>query len=389
MAIRPIREFISLETISGILLFSTAVLALFIDNSSFSAYYESFFRMQCGFSIQGMSLEKSLLQWINDGFMTLFFLLIGLEIKRELIEGELNTLSKAVLPMIAAIGGMIVPAILYLWIARHDSIALQGWAIPIPTDAAFSLGILAILGKRIPDSLKIFLTALAIFDDIGAIIVMAIFYASHISIILLLSAFILICILLLMNCWGVRCLSVYGLVGFLLWLCVLKSGVHATLAGVILAMMIPIKKKKGEAQSPLHKLENHLHPFVAFFVLPLFAFANAGVSFHDLAFSDFLLPIPLGIACGLFFGKQMGIWFATMLSVKTGVSRLPNEITPMGLYGLSLVAGVGFTMSLFIGTLAFHAVAPYAAFVRLGVLLGSLASGISGYFVLRYVYHSG
>jgi NhaA family Na+:H+ antiporter len=386
MAMRPIREFISLEAISGILLFSTAVLALFIDNSSFASYYESFFQIKLSFSVGDFILEKPLLQWINDGFMTLFFLLVGLEIKRELVEGELNSLSKASLPLIAAAGGMLLPALFYFLVCGHDPVARKGWAIPMATDTAFSLGILSLLGKRIPDSLKIFLTALAIFDDIGAIIVMAIFYTSRISVVMLLCALLFICILMLLNLSRVQRLGPYGLVGLLLWLCLLQSGVHATLAGIIIAMTIPIRKTKNELRSPLHWLEYKLHRLVAFGVLPLFAFANAGVSLNGLTFSHLWLPIPLGIACGLFFGKQFGIWLATMCGVKLGVSRLPAQVTPLSLYGLSLVAGVGFTMSLFIGTLAFHSVAPYAAFVRMGVIFGSFFSGILGYLVLRYAY---
>lgn len=386
MAIRSIREFISLEASAGIILFTTALLALFIDNSPLALYYEAFFHTKFSVSLGDFKLEKPLLLWVNDGFMTIFFVLVGLEIKRELMVGELNSISKALLPLIAAIGGMAIPAAIYLGMNSHDPLALKGWAIPTATDTAFSLGILSLLGKRIPDSLKIFLTALAIFDDIGAIIIMAVFYTSRISLVMLLCAVVLVSILILLNYWNVQQISVYGFVGIILWLCVLKSGVHATLAGIIIAMTIPIKKTKNSTESPLHILERKLHPWVAFGILPLFAFANAGVSFKGVAMPHLFTAIPLGIACGLFFGKQIGIWVATMIGVKCGVSRLPAAMSPLSLYGLSLVAGVGFTMSLFIGTLAFHSVAPYAAFVRMGVIFGSFFSGVLGYFVLRYAY---
>lgn len=388
MAIRNIREFMSLEASAGILLFTTALLALFIDNSPLASYYETFFHTPLSVSLGNFKLEKPLLLWINDGFMTIFFLLVGLEIKRELIEGELNTISKVVLPMIAAVGGMAIPAAIYLGINWHDPLALKGWAIPVATDTAFSLAILSLLGKRIPDSLRMFLTALAIFDDIGAIIVMAVFYTARISLLMLLLALLLVCILMLLNCSNVQALGAYSIVGLLLWLCVLQSGVHATLAGIVIAMTIPLNTKKGAVESPLHILEQKLHPWVAFGILPLFAFANAGVSLTGLELQHLVSTIPLAIACGLFFGKQIGIWTATMLGVKCGVSRLPANMTPLGLYGLSLVAGVGFTMSLFIGTLAFHSLAPFAAFVRIGVIIGSFFSGILGYFVLRYAYTS-
>lgn len=386
MALKIIRKFINLEAIAGIILFSTALLALFVDNSPLAAHYEAFFQTKLSISWTDFKLEKPLLLWINDGFMTVFFLLIGLEIKRELIEGELNSFSKAMLPFIAAIGGMVVPAAIYLALNWGDGHALKGWAIPTATDTAFSLGIISLLGKRVPDSLKIFLTTLAIFDDIGAIIVMAIFYTSHISMLMLLVAFVLICVLFALNYFNVRELSIYGLVGGLLWLCMLKSGVHATLAGIILAMAIPINQLKSEEKSPLLYLEHKLHPWVAFGILPLFAFANAGVSFHGLSLHHLVSPVPLGITCGLFLGKQLGVWSATMLGVKCGLSKLPTRVSPLGLYGLSLAAGVGFTMSLFIGTLAFHSVAPYAAYVRMGVICGSFLSGILGYWILRYAY---
>lgn len=387
-----IREFIKLEASAGIILFVTAMLALIIDNTPWASYYTQFFHMPISFSVGYLKLSKPLLLWVNDGFMAVFFLLVGLEIKREMLEGELNSVSKAMLPAIAAVGGMLIPAVIYLYINMHDPVAFKGWAIPVATDTAFSLAILALLGKRIPVNLKIFLTALAIFDDIGAIIVMAIFYSGSISWLLLFFALILVGVLLLFNYYNVKSLGAYFLVGFILWLCVLKSGVHATLAGIILAFTIPLKnshKNKNAAhdgKSPLRLLEEKLHPWVAFGILPLFAFANAGVSFAGVTVYHFFAPVPLGIAVALFLGKQVGIWGSTMLAVRAGIGRLPQEVTSFGLYGMSLTAGVGFTMSLFIGTLAFHSTGNYAAFVRMGVIFGSFISGFCGYWVLRMAY---
>lgn len=387
MPLRFVRQFIHLESSAGIILFLTAALAMIIDNTSLAHYYQHFFNTPIKITFGNIQLEKPILLWINEGLMAIFFLLVGLEIKREIMVGELNSFSKASLPAIAAIGGMMGPAAIYLCLNFHDPIAVKGWAIPIATDTAFSLAILSLLGNRIPISLKIFLTALAIFDDIGAILVMAFFYSSNISILLLLLSLALIAILFLFNYLNVQQLSPYILVGFFLWLCVLKSGVHATLAGIILAMMIPLKNPKNLAKSPLRLLENKLHPWVAYCILPLFAFANAGVSFSGMSLSEhFFLSMPIGIALGLFLGKQLGIWMTTMLAVKLKVGRLPEGVSGFSLYGMSLIAGVGFTMSLFIGTLAFHSIEPYAIFVRVGVIFGSIISGFLGYWMLRFAY---
>src|SRR3990167_196142 len=317
--------------------------------------------------------------------MTLFFLLVGLEIKREILEGELNSIKKALLPAIAAVGGMLFPAAIYVFFNRHDVIALKGWAIPTATDIAFSLGILSLLGSRIPSSLKTFLMALAIFDDIGAIMIIAFFYTAHIAWLLLLCALVLIVILLLLNYFNIQRLSVYCVVGLLLWMCVLKSGVHATLAGILLAFTIPLKKPKNTTKSPLHLLKHQLHPWVAWCVLPLFAFANAGISFSGMTWQQLLTPVPIGIALGLFLGKQIGIWGSTLIAVRCRVAELQKEITRNHLYGMSLVAGVGFTMSLFIGTLAFDATGSYATLIRMGVIFGSFLSGFIGYCVLRFL----
>ncbi|MCH9770445.1 MAG: Na+/H+ antiporter NhaA [Gammaproteobacteria bacterium] len=387
MAFKLIRQFIKLEASGGIILFITALLALIIDNSSWSVYYRAFFNTTFSFHLGMLTLSKPILLWVNDGFMSIFFLLVGLEIKREMFEGELNSLTRAALPAIAAVGGMVVPALVYVFFNWGHTEALRGWAIPTATDIAFSLGILALLGSRIPPSLKIFLTALAIFDDIGAIIVIAVFYTKHISMLLLFIGLGLILVLVILNRLRIVNLAAYFVVGFILWVCVLKSGVHATLAGIILAFAIPLKNPKQPQFSPLRRLEYNLHPWVAFGILPIFAFANAGVSLKGLSFSHLLSPVPLGIAAGLFIGKQIGIWLATILGVRLGLAHMPHGVKGAGVYGVSLIAGVGFTMSLFIGSLAFgYGNDGYPALVRLGVIFGSLLSGLFGYIVLRIVY---
>jgi NhaA family Na+:H+ antiporter len=330
--------------------------------------------------------SKPIILFINDGCMSVFFLLVGLEIKRELLNGELNSFSKAILPAISAIGGMIVPAIIYLIVNRHDLVALKGWAIPTATDIAFSLGILSLLGKRIPTSLKIFLMALAIFDDLGAIIIIATFYTLTIHMLALLGALFFTIILFFLNYFNVKKIILFLVIGFFLWLCIFKSGIHATIAGVILALFIPAKNSNPEFKSPLQTVEHALHPWVAFGVLPLFAFANAGISFSANTFAHLLFSIPMGIAVGLLFGKVIGIYFSTFLAVKFKIASLPKEITKIGLFGVSLIAGVGFTMSLFIGELAFGSSVEYAELVRIGVLMGSILSGSFGYFILRAVY---
>jgi NhaA family Na+:H+ antiporter len=386
MPLRFIRDFIKLEASSGIILFMAALFAVIIDNTHFAADYDSLFQTIMQFSIGSYHLSKPLLSWINDGFMSLFFLLVGLELKREILEGELNSVRDAMLPAIAAVGGMFVPAIIYVTLTWYEPLALKGWAIPVATDTAFALGILSLLGRRIPVSLKIFLTALAIFDDVGAILIMAFFYSARISFPHLGMALGLTAVLVGLNYCRITRLFPYFFVGFLLWLTVLNSGVHATLVGIILAMTIPLRGRTASAPSPLRVLEKRLHPWIGFLVLPLFAFANAGVSFHGLTFSHVFESMPFGIAVGLFLGKQIGIWGATMCAVKAGVAKLPKDMTSFGLYGMSLVAGVGFTMSLFIGTLAFHNVPPYAAYVRMGVIFGSLFSGMVGYWMLQLAY---
>ncbi len=387
MPVKYFREFIKLESSSGVILLVAAVVAMLVDNSPLHHSYQALFNLPVTFQLGTWQLSKPLLLWINDGFMAVFFLLVGLEIKREMCEGELNHLSKASLPAIAAVGGMLVPAILYVYCNWGDAVALRGWAIPTATDIAFSLGLLALLGSRLPPSLKIFLTALAIFDDIGAIIIIAIFYTRHISMLLLMVALGLAAVLLLLNRLRVTRFAPYILVGTILWVCVLKSGVHATLAGIFIALVIPLRDPKNPKVSPLRDLEHKLHPWVAFGILPLFAFANAGVSFAGVSWSEVLGPVPVGIALGLFVGKQLGIWGASMLAIKTKIARMPRGASAAGIYGVAAVAGVGFTMSLFIGSLAFGATGGhYPALVRLGVIAGSLLSGLFGYLFLRIIY---
>ncbi len=383
MPFRVLREFIKLESSAGAVLFATAVLAIILDNSPLSHYYQALFQMPVSIQFGPLALAKPFLLWINDGFMAIFFLLVGLEIKREMFEGELNSFTKAILPALAAIGGMAVPALIYVYFNWGDKVALQGWAIPTATDIAFSLGVLAVLGSRVSPGLKIFLTALAIFDDIGAIVVIAVFYTQNISMLLLFVALGLLLVLLIFNRLNITNIAAYMLVGVVLWVCTLKSGVHATLAGILIAFAIPLKDQKNPGKSPLRELEHKLHPWVAFGILPLFAFANAGVSFKGMSVQSLLGPIPLGIALGLFLGKQIGICFATFFGVKSGVARMPKGSSPTGVYGVSLIAGIGFTMSLFIGSLAFGgAGGAYAAQVRLGVIAGSALSGVFGYLAL-------
>lgn len=381
--IKTIQEFIKLESAGGIILFIMAILAVIIDNSGFQSLYTEMQNLPFSIQIGSIGLEKPLILWVNDGLMAIFFFLVGLEIKREVLAGELNSLAKLALPGIAAIGGMVVPALIYVWFNYHEGVNLRGWAIPTATDIAFALGLLAVLGSRVPVSLKVFLTALAILDDLAAIVIIAIFYTHSMSVMSLTLAAICLVILFLLNFSGVKIVSPYVIVGIILWICVLKSGVHATLAGVALAMAIPLKDKKDPHNSPLRQVEHALHPWVAFAILPIFAFFNAGVSFAGIRLHTFVDPLPLGIALALFLGKQLGVFGASWLAVKAGIAKLPHGTNWLWIYGIAVVCGIGFTMSLFIGTLAFNEVdTNYAVMVRLGVIVGSLASGILGYAVL-------
>ncbi len=381
---RGAQAFFEHDAAGGIVLMAAAVIALTLDNSPLSWLYDKLLSTPVVIRIGELGIDKPLLLWINDGLMAIFFFFVGLEIKREVIEGRLSSIQKAALPLIAAIGGMLVPALIYIALNQGDPEALKGWAIPAATDIAFALGVLALLGSRAPVALKVFLLALAIIDDLGAIIIIALFYTSELSLSVLAIAAVGISVLAYLNFRGVQRTAPYLVTGLVIWVCVLKSGVHATLAGVIVALFIPLNSKDADAQnSPLKQIEHGLAPWVAFGVMPIFAFANAGVALYNLSFSDLFSGIPLGIAAGLFLGKQLGIMGFVWAAVKLGISRLPDGVTWLQIYGVSALAGIGFTMSLFIGTLAFSD-PEHAAAVRIGVLAGSTASALLGYYVLRY-----
>jgi NhaA family Na+:H+ antiporter len=378
-----IRDFLKLETTSGIILVSAAVLAMIIANSPLALYYGSLIDLPVEIRVGNFEIAKPLLLWINDGLMAIFFFLIGLELKREVLEGQLSSPKKVVLPALGAIGGMLVPAAIYVGLNQGDEIALQGWAIPAATDIAFALAILALLGNRVPHSLKIFLVSIAIFDDVGAIAIIALFFASDLSVGALTTAAACLPLLWLLNRRGVLEMTPYVLIGIVMWVAVLKSGVHATLAGVILAMFIPLRDPK-KGRSPLHELEHDLHSAVAFGILPIFAFANAGISLSGVSIDYLFHPVPLGIMAGLFVGKQLGVFIFCWLGVRLGVARLPSDIRWMHVYGMALLCGVGFTMSFFIASLAFEETGVNLLFdERLGIIGGSIISGICGYFVLR------
>ncbi len=382
---KAIEEFIQKESSGGILLIIATVLALIFSNTLISPLYDTFLHIPVAIRIGALHLDKSLYHWVNDGLMVIFFLLIGLEVKREILEGHLSSINQAALPGIAAIGGMVVPAAIYLIFNRNNPAAVNGWAIPTATDIAFALGILSLLGNRVPISLKIFLMALAIIDDLGAIIIIALFYTSELSMLSVLIAGIALVILILLNKFGVARKAAYFVVGAVLWVSVLKSGVHATLAGVALAFTIPLnaKDKHGQPISPLKEIEHHLHDWVAFFILPLFAFVNAGVDVRNISFNLMAGSVPLGIILGLFLGKQLGVFGFSWLAIKFKLAKLPAESNWRQLYGVAVLTGIGFTMSLFIGSLAFVDESVFQYTDKLAILVGSLISGIVGYFVLR------
>lgn len=378
-----IQRFFQLEAASGLLLIAAAVLALLISNSPFAHFYSSLLDVPVAVQVGALNIAKPLLLWINDGLMAIFFLLVGLELKREVVYGQLATPSQIILPGAAAIGGMLVPALVYAWFNQGDSEAMRGWAIPMATDIAFALGVLALLGSRVPTSLKLFLMTLAIIDDLGAIIVIALFYSSELSSLSLMLAGAALIGLFALNRLGVRQLGPYLLLGLFLWVCVLKSGVHATLAGVALAFFIPVKGDDPE-HSPLATLEHALHGWVAFGILPLFAFANAGVSLQGMNLQSFLQPVPLGIAAGLLLGKTVGVLGLTAIAVFTRMARLPEGANWGQLLGVAVLCGIGFTMSLFVGSLAFTPdVSPYAGQDRMGILTGSLLAAVLGYLICR------
>ncbi|MCB2262039.1 MAG: Na+/H+ antiporter NhaA [Candidatus Thiosymbion ectosymbiont of Robbea hypermnestra] len=386
MILKALKEFMRLESASGILLIIAALLAMLVENSAAKGLYDALLGTPVEIRIGEFEIAKPLLLWINDGLMAIFFFLIGLEVKREFLAGELSDPARVILPIIAAIGGMAVPAAIYAYINWGDPVAMKGWAIPAATDIAFALGILALLGRRIPPTLKLFLMALAIIDDLGAIIIIAIFYTDDLSIYSLLPAVMAIAVLFLFNRRRVLGLVPYILIGLVLWAAVLKSGVHATLAGVVTALFIPCRKAPGETKTQLEKLEHDLHPSVVYGILPLFAFANAGIPIEAITLEYLLHPVPLGIAAGLFFGNQLGVFGLSWLAIRLGIAKMPQNATWLQLYGVSLLCGIGFTMSLFVGSLAFEQGGPdFAIDDRVGILVGSLASGIAGYLILRFL----
>ncbi len=377
-----INRFLQLESASGLLLIIAAVIALIVNNSPLSHLYMGFLEVPVAVQIGALQIAKPLLLWINDGLMALFFLLIGLEVKREVLEGQLSKPSQIILPATAAVGGMLVPALIYWFINRDNPATLAGWAIPTATDIAFALGVLALLGKRVPVSLKLFLMTLAIIDDLGAIIIIALFYSGELSNMALMLAGACLLALLGMNRLGVKKLAPYLIVGLVLWVCVLKSGVHATLAGVALAMFIPLGTGDKKNASPLLTLEHALHPWVAYAILPLFAFANAGVSLTNASAESFTHSVPMGIAIGLLLGKTVGVFGLTWMAIKLRLAALPAGANWCQVFGVAILCGIGFTMSLFVGSLAFPSgVSEYAGEDRMGILTGSLFAALIGYAV--------
>ena len=380
---KPFKWFFQLEAASGLVLLIAAIIALVISNSIFSELYFSTLEQYLFIGINDFGLKLSVHHWINDLLMAVFFFFVTLEIKREFIQGELSNLKKALLPIIGAVGGMVVPALVYVSINFGNTETLNGWAIPSATDIAFSLGILSLLGSRVPISLKIFLTALAIIDDLGAILIIAFFYSGDLSITYLSLILISYILLLVLNKLGVKKFIPYLIIGALMWFFTYKSGIHATIAGVLLASTIPHRIKDKDF-SLLIKLEHAISPYVAFLIMPIFAFANAGVSLVGLSLSSLLEPVPLGILLGLFIGKQVGVMVSSYLAVKLGAAQMPDNSSWLSLYGVSILTGVGFTMSLFVGNLAFAGSIHYMDGVKIGVLSGSLLSTIFGYFLLLY-----
>ena len=382
---KPFKWFFKLEAASGLVLLFAAIIALIISNSDLSNAYFDILNsyLKLGFGV--FSLKLSVLHWINDVLMAIFFFLVSLEIKREFIQGELSNPKQAMLPIIAAVGGMVVPALIYVAINFKDAETLNGWAIPSATDIAFSLGVLSLLGKRVPLSLKVFLTALAIIDDLGAIVIIAFFYSGEIQYLYLLLMLGCIIVLLILNRFNVRNFIPYLIVGIFLWEFTHVSGIHATIAGVLLALTIPHKSNKNKHRnSLLLKLEHAISPYVAFGIMPIFAFANAGVSLEGLTFQSLLNPVPLGILCGLFFGKQIGVFIFSYLSIKLKFAEMPNNSDWLKLYGVGVLTGIGFTMSLFVGNLAFVGAEIHMDGVKIGVLLGSLLSTIFGYTLIFF-----
>lgn len=384
--IGAMQEFLRLEAASGILLVIAAVLAMIVENSPLAPWYDALLGTPVEIRIGDFEIAKALLLWINDGLMAVFFLLVGLELKREIVRGELRDPSRAALPAIAALGGFAVPALIYAAINHDNDMAMTGWAIPSATDIAFALGVLSLLGDRVPAALKLFLLTLAIVDDLAAILVIAFFYTADLSMASLVAAALSVIGLAILNRRGVSSIFPYLFVGLILWTAVLKSGVHATLAGVVLAFFIPLRSDSEEGRSPAEKLEHDLHPTVAFAILPLFAFANTGISLGGLTVDSLISPVPMGIALGLVFGNQIGVMSLAWLCVKMKIGRLPDGVSWPMIYGAACLCGIGFTMSLFISSLAFEQGAQELAVDdRLGILMGSLISAAWGVLVLRKV----
>jgi NhaA family Na+:H+ antiporter len=385
MGMKVFKNFFEKESSIGILLMLVTIAALVLKNSPFTAAYNTLLHTPVEIRFGALQIAKPLLLWINDGLMAVFFLHVGLEVKRELLRGSLSSWSQAALPVIGAIGGMLVPALIYVSFNYSQPLALHGWAIPTATDIAFALGILSLLGKRVPPSLKIFLLALAIFDDLGAIVIIALFYTANLSLVSLTVAAVSLVALFALNRAGVVRRAAYILLGAVLWVSVLKSGVHATLAGVALAFMIPLDvREKGAERSLSESIEHDLHPWVSFMILPLFAFVNAGIDLRGFSLSQLLTPVPLGIMLGLFVGKQAGVFLFSWLAIRFKLAVLPEGSNWTQLYGIALMTGIGFTMSFFIDSLAFADDTLYEYADRLAILLGSLLSGVAGFLLLRF-----
>ena len=378
---KPFIWFFKLEAASGLVLLFSAIIALYLSNSTFSETYFNILKIYFFIGIDQFGLKLTVLHWVNDVLMVIFFFLVTLEIKREFIQGELSNRKQALLPFIAAIGGMLVPALIYIFININSSETLNGWAIPTATDIAFSLGVLSLLGKRVPLSLKVFLTALAIIDDLGAIVIIAFFYSSKLNFIYLLLIFLTFILLIVLNKFGIKKFIPYLFFGLFLWFFTHESGIHSTISGVLLALTIPHRKKQND-YSLLLKVEHSIAPYVAFMIMPLFALANAGVSLEGLKFNSLFSVVPLGILLGLFLGKQIGVFLFSYISIKLKITEMPNNANWLNFYGVGILTGIGFTMSLFVGNLAFVENVEYMGGVKIGVLTGSLLSTIVGYFLL-------